>query len=344
MDASPTSPVAHDPDPPRCACAEERDGERIVTETVAEILAGRLDMDATLGAIAAAAQRALGSDRASCFVHDGDDISIVAVHTTATDPAERAFLEGSVGLPFHRLPICRLLVEQPDPLLVVEDIQGERRIPPKLAARLGSGAFVGVRLEHRTIADAHGPVLLGTLFMSFRAPRVIPGASVEAVRSLGGLAALAIANARLHSSVLSSLASAEERAAVDPLTGLANHRTFHETLRRRVRDARAAGTPLGLVLFDLDHFKHVNDTHGHHAGDRVLREVARRLGVAAREGDLIARTGGEEFGWILPDTDAVRALAAAERARALIAEESDGVGRRRAGRVLRALVPRTPRP
>ncbi len=327
MDASPLSTGPDTAGAPCCSCAGDRDGERVVTETVAEILAGRLDMDATLGAIAAAAQRALGSDRATCFVHDGEDVSIVAVHTTETDPAARAFLEGSVGLPFLRLPICRLLVEQDDPLLLVEDIHDEERIPPALAARLGSGAFVGVRLQHPTIPGDDGPALLGTLFMSFREPRAIPAAAVAAIRSLGGLAALAIANARLHASVLRSLASAEERAAVDPLTGLANHRTFHETLRARVREARGSGAPLGLVLFDLDHFKQVNDTHGHHAGDRVLRAVADRLGQAGREGDLIARIGGEEFGWILPGADASRALAAAERARALIAEGVEGIGR-----------------
>jgi diguanylate cyclase (GGDEF)-like protein/putative nucleotidyltransferase with HDIG domain len=327
MDASPSSAGARPAAGPRCSCAGDGAGERIVTETVAQILAGRLDMDATLGAIAAAARRALGSDRASCFVHDGEDVGIVAVHTTETDPAARAFLEGCVGLPFLRLPICRLLVEQEDPLLVVEDIRAEERVPPKLAARLGSGALVGVRLQHPTIVGDDGPALLGTLFMSFREPRAIPASSVAAVRSLGGLAALAIANARLHASVLRSLASAEERAAVDPLTGLANHRTFHEALRARVREARRSGASLGLVLLDLDHFKQVNDTHGHHAGDRVLREVARRLGQAAREGDLIARIGGEEFGWILPGADAVQALAAAERARSLIAEGLEGIGR-----------------
>jgi hypothetical protein len=88
--------------------------DRIVLEAVAAILEGQLDMDATLGAVARAAQRSLGSDRASCFVHDGADTRIVSVHTTADDPRERGSLEGSVGMPFARLPICRLLVEQED--------------------------------------------------------------------------------------------------------------------------------------------------------------------------------------------------------------------------------------
>ncbi|WP_217924546.1 hypothetical protein [Miltoncostaea oceani] len=86
-------------------------------------------MDSTLAGIASTAQRTLGSDRASCFVHDGEDVSIVAVHTTATDPRERGFLTRSAGRPLVKLPICRLLVEQSDPLPIVEDIQPVGRIP-----------------------------------------------------------------------------------------------------------------------------------------------------------------------------------------------------------------------
>ncbi|WP_217924875.1 diguanylate cyclase [Miltoncostaea oceani] len=284
-------------------------------------------MDSTLAGIASAAQRTLGSDRASCFVHDGEDVSIVAVHTTATDPRERSFLERSVGRPLVKLPICRLLVEQSDPLLVVEDIQAEGRIPAGLASNLGSGAFVGLRLEHPTIlGEAGTPALLGTLFMSFRSPQRIPERAISVVRSLGGLAALAIANARLHASVLISLAEAQQRAAGDPLTGLANHRTFHEALQREAAHASETSEPLSVVLIDLDHFKQVNDTYGHQRGDRVLQEVAARLRSVVRAGEVVARVGGEEFGWILPGTDAQTAVGAAERARAAISEEIEDVG------------------
>jgi diguanylate cyclase (GGDEF)-like protein len=300
--------------------------DRIVLETVAAILEGQLDMNATLGAVARAAQRSLKSDRASCFVHDGADTRIVSVHTTADDPRERAFLEGSVGLAAARLPICRLLVDQEDVLLVVEDVLHHDRIPPKLAERLGSGAIVGVRLEHRTVTEDGRPALLGTLFLSFREPRRMSAQDLSAARTLGGLAALAIANARLHARALSSLAHAEQRAALDPLTGLDNHRTFHEALRREVGDAEREGHDLALVLMDLDHFKQVNDTYGHQTGDRVLIEVAARLSEVAREEDVIARIGGEEFGWILRGTDASGALVAAERAREAISAEMATVG------------------
>jgi diguanylate cyclase (GGDEF)-like protein/PAS domain S-box-containing protein len=128
----------------------------------------------------------------------------------------------------------------------------------------------------------------------------------------GELAALAVVAAEARRRLA-------DRAATDPLTGLANHRTFHETLRVEVERARRNERDLALVVFDLDHFKRVNDLLGHQAGDRVLAEVGRRLQAQARTGETLARIGGEEFAWILPDTDGFEAWHAAERAREAIA-------------------------
>gem|GEM_PF-5611750 len=110
----------------------------------------------------------------------------------------------------------------------------------------------------------------------------------------------------------------EDLTRTDPLTGLANRRAFEEALRVEKARTLRTGQPLSLVIFDIDRFKGVNDDHGHACGDRVLREVGRRLDGAARGHELVARVGGEEFAWILPDTDAAAALAAAERGRAAI--------------------------
>ncbi|WP_217914048.1 bifunctional diguanylate cyclase/phosphohydrolase [Miltoncostaea marina] len=107
-------------------------------------------------------------------------------------------------------------------------------------------------------------------------------------------------------------------AETDPLTGLANQRTVHDTLRSAVPEARASGRPLSAVMLDLDHFKRINDTHGHAAGDAVLVETARRLTACSRADDLVARIGGEEFLMLLPGTDGAAALAIAERVRAAV--------------------------
>lgn len=116
-----------------------------------------------------------------------------------------------------------------------------------------------------------------------------------------------------------SLAEAEARARRDPLTGLGNHGAFYERLEAETRRAGRYSRPLALAVLDLDHFKDVNETHGHAVGDDVLAEVARRLSMLVRQGETLARTGGEEFAWLLPETDAAGAYSAAERARTAIA-------------------------
>jgi diguanylate cyclase (GGDEF)-like protein len=105
----------------------------------------------------------------------------------------------------------------------------------------------------------------------------------------------------------------------DPLTGLGNRRKFDQELARRFAQWRRVGTPLTLVLVDVDHFKRVNDEHGHAAGDAVLHDVAQVLIECVREMDVVARYGGEEFGLILPGTTLDEARPVAERVRGAIA-------------------------
>jgi two-component system cell cycle response regulator len=107
-------------------------------------------------------------------------------------------------------------------------------------------------------------------------------------------------------------------AVTDPLTGLYNRGYFQEALTVEWRRAQRYKRPLTLVLLDLDHFKQVNDTLGHSAGDEALREVSKRLRQTARSTDIVARHGGEEFAMLLPETDLERGLIAAERFRAAV--------------------------
>ncbi len=110
----------------------------------------------------------------------------------------------------------------------------------------------------------------------------------------------------------------ESEARTDSLTGLSNRRAFDDELKRRLNEFQRKQTPCTLVMLDIDFFKKFNDTHGHLVGDEVLRQVAKVLSATSREMDVPCRYGGEEFGVILPGTDAASACKVAERIRAAV--------------------------
>jgi diguanylate cyclase (GGDEF)-like protein len=107
---------------------------------------------------------------------------------------------------------------------------------------------------------------------------------------------------------------------IDGLTGAHNKRYFVEFLEREIARCQRYGRPLSLLMFDIDHFKTINDTHGHLTGDYVLKELARRLLGRIRKEELLARYGGEEFAVVLPETSHENAMMLAEQLRRL----SDG--------------------
>lgn len=111
------------------------------------------------------------------------------------------------------------------------------------------------------------------------------------------------------------LARAEERSAIDALTGLPNRRAAEETIRRMVAQAGRSLSPLGVVLLDLDRFRVINDLHGHSHGDKALAAVGRMLSATIRSSDFAARFGGEEFLLLLPETDRQGAVELAEKIR-----------------------------
>jgi diguanylate cyclase (GGDEF)-like protein len=137
--------------------------------------------------------------------------------------------------------------------------------------------------------------------------------------SLVAQAAVALDNARLHGIV-------KRQAVTDELTGLANRRSFRESLDTELSRAERFGNGLALIVADLDDFKDVNDRFGHAAGDEVLRAFAEVLSGRIRGIDQAARLGGEEFAILLPETDAAGAEALAENLRVAVAELAVTVG------------------
>lgn len=113
-----------------------------------------------------------------------------------------------------------------------------------------------------------------------------------------------------------------ELSQTDPLTSLRNRRAFDERLDDAFEHARRYERPLSLVMVDVDHFKTINDTHGHDAGDAVLRDVAQRIASGTRQTDFAARVGGEEFAILLPETALFEALQFGEKLRSTIASRA----------------------
>jgi len=121
---------------------------------------------------------------------------------------------------------------------------------------------------------------------------------------------------------------AKRQAATDPLTSIANRRHFVDAAERLIAQSLRYGRPCTLLLVDVDHFKAINDTHGHSAGDQVLMTIVAVCKRTLRESDLIGRLGGDEFAALLPETSVAMALVTAERLRAAVqAEHVDSEGR-----------------
>ena len=225
----------------------------------------------------------------------------VAPDSFAERPPARVPLDGGA-------PIAR--VHRTGRPARVDDL---RTIDEKTAGLLlGHGFRGGVAAPVQVGATRWGAVVALTI-----RERGLPSRAEDRLARFAELVGLTVANADARARLAS-------QAATDPLTGLANHRSFHERLEAEVARATAEDGELALVVFDLDRFKDVNDAFGHQIGDDVLAEAARRLAGEARFGELVARVGGEEFAWILPGSDGINAWRAAERARRAVAASPFG--------------------
>ncbi len=277
-----------------------------------------------------------------------------------TDPTPLSFAAAVAGMAwligrnslFEVVPLARrlLFTELPDPVLILDargrvmdanaaavSLAGDQ--PPRgtlLAQWPRFGAAVAERL-------ATGGAVSGLVTLS--APPAIYDMRVRAIgqapRQIGQLVqlrdvteqhqtqerivhTLAERNAQL-SRVASLQHELREQALRDPLTGLYNRRALAERCADELAHHRATGQPLALAVLDIDHFKQVNDTHGHAAGDQVLCGLGRELREALRASDTVFRTGGEEFALLLPGADAESALRRVEALRERVAAADLGL-------------------
>jgi diguanylate cyclase (GGDEF)-like protein/putative nucleotidyltransferase with HDIG domain len=189
-------------------------------------------------------------------------------------------------------------------------VRTDRHHAGKRAAKLGYGCSL------TTPIIARGRVR-GAIAVASAAPESLPTHAERLLADFAEIIGIAIANAEVHARLVA-------QAASDPLTGLANHRAFHERLREELSRALRHGRPLALALLDVDRFKTINDSLGHERGDAVLAAVAATLRRTARADDLLARLGGDEFALLMPETNEQDALLAVDRVRRAIAETDLG--------------------
>jgi diguanylate cyclase (GGDEF)-like protein len=281
----------------RSDASRVRRGDQLETlRLITEAFSSSIKIDAMLARVLDLTREIIPYDRCAFYVADPGG-------ATMTLRAQRGFLPDDsdvVRVPLdHGLP-GYLATHRRE--LLFNDLKERHRsaeIVPNAPGQERIRSFLGVPLREQRR-------LVGVWVLVADAPGRFDAEDLGLLRVVASQAATIIANAVLHQTV-------ERLAVTDGLTGLYNHRWFQERLAGELERLKRSGEPLSLLLLDIDHFKKINDGHGHPFGDTVLKALAAELGRLARRVDCVARYGGEEFAIILVDTDRRGCRAGAER-------------------------------
>lgn len=260
--------------------SRSRDALRESLGRLGGVLGSTHDLDALLQVVLDAAVAATGAQGGAAWSGDGGPLRLAATCGPERDWPEQV-LDGS-------------------------DVRGRALGRSGVEADRPADGDAAAGAARLAVALRRGPRVVGLLELEAAPGRRLDRAAADSLGALAGQASVAVDNVLLHR-------EAQRLSTTDPLTGLWNFRYLSMSLAREIERATRFRRPLSVLMLDLDHFKSVNDTHGHPRGDAVLRELAARLTEQIREVDVLARYGGEEFVLVLPETTLEGAAVLADR-------------------------------
>ena len=263
--------------------------------------------------------RALGFEEANAVFETAAHVALISPEQRCDLNLEKLLQDG-LRQPVRSLQTSCVLKETavtPVPDLFVIDAagaHGDRTPLYRLVSDLRSRSET--RLATQLIVVPHNESEIAAMFLDLGADDIVTSTTSEGELSLRSKAL--IRRKLLHDRLRDTVRNGLHAAVTDPLTGLYNRRYVEAHLKQLAEQSRGSGQELAIMMLDIDHFKSVNDTHGHAAGDQVLVQLADRLRENLRAIDLVARVGGEEFLVAMPRTSAKQAHAAADRLRKLV--------------------------
>jgi len=293
--------------------AERRELETVVT--AAHVFSATLSQKEVLNLLIQEAVELVGGFRCSViYVDEGRTSGTLLISREMMERRDRLG-DRTLRIVLNNYPELARALETRE-VVVVDEVART----PFLALVADKVKSLGIRSILVVPMAIDDPVVGTLLFSVARSEGPFTAREIKLCELLTAVAANVLKNAYLHESLTNENLSLQKLAISDPLTGCYNRRFFDMRLSEEFRLAVRHHLPLSLLLLDIDHFKRINDTHGHPVGDRVLVKVAELVQGSLRHSDCLARYGGEEFILLLPLTDARGAMAKAEEVRLAIKE------------------------
>jgi len=279
--------------------------QRLLAETLAEVtlaITSLTSHEAVLDEILRQVRRIVPYSTANIALLEGDFLRVA--HWQGYEAFGAKELISGLVQPLDDFLLVAEAVRLRKPVVVLDTRQEPRWVVLPETAWIRSFLSVPICLHDQ---------VLGLLRLDSDTPGTFSAEDAQRLQPLANAAAIALENARLFGEV-------QRLAITDGLTDTYNRRHFFELAENEFNRARRFQHPVSAIMFDVDHFKQINDTYGHAIGDQVLRVVAERCRESIRDIDILGRYGGEEFAIILPATDLSGALSVAERLRRSIAD------------------------